>query len=140
MADFEFTLDEFTALAAKLDAIGTALTPTERAILLAVFQMAGDSVAGQGGGEEGLPSPSTGGDLETRLASLEERVRALEGEGGFESVRSSLNLGPTVRLQTDSFELPRLSDGFLGSFQPGSAKRLHAADDVSVGVSVGVMF
>jgi hypothetical protein len=160
MADFEFTEDEITDLASRLDGLGEAISRDERALLFAVFQMAGDNLAKRRGAA--LPATpqlssvtpqisndvESGSSLEGRVAGLEARVRKLEagdaaatsGVEKLEAIGDRLRPAVTVKLSTAGGGVPKLSSGFIGSFRGGQAARVMAADDVSVGVNVGVMF
>ena len=167
MANFEFSADEFVALAQRLDSLGAAIDPRERALLFAVFQMAADNLSARGASQAGLQSGSQSpgspetvpsdqsGELESRFNLLEVRVRRLEeaaaaepGQRSLESINERAGdrlaerraTSPIVGLRTEGGGVPKLSDGFLGSFRGGQAARAMVADDVSVGVSVGVMF
>lgn len=111
MAEYEFSGADLEQLSGKLDTIGENLNERERTLLLAVFQMAGDRVQSEGSDVAGF---------------------------GAQGVASN----PTYRFSAAGAGVPRLSDGFRGSFRPGPNRGLWAAggDDVSVGVSVGIMF
>jgi hypothetical protein len=103
---------------------------------------------------EALPNVSGGGSaepsvgLEVRLAALEARIRRLEArptgtdrsQENLEALSERREMTPTVRLRTEGGGVPRLSDGFLGSFQRGQPGSAIVGNDVGVGVSVGVMF
>jgi len=66
--------------------------------------------------------------------------RVTSGEGVGDDVRRVPKRPPVFSFNADSDRLPRLSEGFRGSFDPGAPAGVLAADDVSVGVTVGVMF
>lgn len=164
MAEYEFSVDEFEELASRLDALGDEIGPSERALLFAVFKMAADNIAKHSAvGQEpvnatgstdtsnvdpDLESVSrtggTGFSVEAQVQALEERVGRLETsvfrEGGLESLGDRVDASPTVQLRTEGGGVPRLSEGFLRSFSGGQAARVMAADDVGVGVNIGVMF
>lgn len=156
MADYEFATSEFVDLAARLDALRDDLTPEERAMLFAVFRMAGDYLNKQSAAAVGRAGPADspprleaqpGASVTARLEALEARVRQLEARVGTAPMGGSLEgLGgapmpaSAVQLRTEGGGLPKLSDGFIGSFRGGRPARILAADDVSVGVNVGVMF
>ena len=166
MTDYEFNAEEFTALARQLDTLGDEFTPRERAMLYAVFQMANESIAARAskpwsgvttlesaGHSELDDAPSSFEQRQSELiAGLENRIHALEAKIGrleinrisgssenLESFGESSLKGPTIKLQT-SGELPKLSDGFLGSFRRDRLGHAVVGDDVGVGVNVGVMF
>jgi hypothetical protein len=158
MADYEFATSEFADLAERLDTLKNELTADERAMLFAVFRMAGDylkkhSLAASGGAgardeppQAGSASPPSG-SVNTRLDALEARVRQLEARlagvatgGDLEAISGSPVLASAVQLRTEGGGLPKLSDGFINSFRGGNPGRVMTADDVSVGVNVGVMF
>ena len=68
-----------------------------------------------------------------------DRVAA-GGDIGDTDVRGGSPAEAVYRFSAGSERLPRLSEGFRGSFEPGAKRGVWAADDVSVGVTVGVMF
>lgn len=143
MADFEFELDEVAALADKLDGFDDVFDGRDRALLVATFAMAGEALrpptaSGVDGDERSAAGPADA--LEARVAALEARLAELEGGGGLERTSLVDQRAPTIRLRTEEGAVPRLSEGFVGSFRPGQIGRVAAGDDVSVGVSVGVMF
>ena len=159
MAEYEFATSEFAELAARLDALQNDLTPSERAILFAVFRMAGDYLDKHTAPRPGAArvaedtsqlettSAQQGGSVGSRLEALEMRVRQLEARVGMTTTAGNLEglavpplaIG-AVQLRTEGGGLPKLSDGFIGSFRGGRAARVMAADDVGVSVNVGVMF
>lgn len=74
-----------------------------------------------------------------QLAGDKVQSEGSEVEGfGAQGVASN----PTYRFAAAGAGVPRLSDGFRGSFRPGANRGLWAAggEDASVGVTVGVMF
>lgn len=160
MAEYEFSVSDFEELAGKLDALGDEVPPSDRAILFAVFQMAADNMARRAGANPAEPT-ATGGkplaDLESlapndgrtspidrQIQALEQRIRRLEASvisnGSLESAGDRIDAFPTVQLRTESGGVPKLSEGFLRSFRGGEAARVMTADDVGVGVTIGVMF
>lgn len=58
MADLEFTSKDIDALAGKLDDVGANLDDREKAMMLAVFQMAGDQLAEAATEVEGFAATS----------------------------------------------------------------------------------
>lgn len=110
MADHEFTGDDLAELATKLDQLSDRFTERERALLLATFQMAGDQLRQLGGGSGGL-----------------ERT----GFGAADAL-------PTLRIANVE-QLPRLSEGFAGSFSRGDIGALDGRRSVEWDASVSVM-
>lgn len=114
MADQEFTGQDLAALARKLDDLSKRLTDRERAMLLAVFQMAGDQLnqlSGGGGGTGGLESVS-----------------------GFAMPETM----PTLKIANIE-ALPSLSAGFRNSFTRGGVSDLALTDAIEWDASVSVM-
>lgn len=114
MAEQEFTGEDLSRLATKLDDLSSRLSDRERAMLLAVFQMAGDQLNQLSGGGTGA--------------------------GGLESARGFVvpETLPTLRI-TNVDALPSLSSGFRDSFTRGGGADLAGMRAIEWDASVSVM-
>ncbi len=112
MPDITVSADDVDRLAAKLDQIGTQLDSDEKALLLAVFQLAGEQIA-------------------THTAAAPE-----DEVSGFQMGDAMQPFG----LSYSSIPSGALGQGFRGSFSSGRAAGIRnpniAADTIGVGVGV----
>ncbi len=110
MPDITITADDVDRLAAKLDQIGDQLEPDEKALLLAVFKIAGDEIA-------------------AHAAAPDDDV------SGFQMGSARL-----MNLSYSNMPVGALGRGFKGSFASGGPASIRnpniAADTIGVGVGV----
>lgn len=111
MPDITITADDVERLATKLDQIGDQLEPDEKALLLAVFQVAGEQIAAHASG------------------APEDEV------SGFQMGSSRL-----MNLSYANIPAGALGQGFKSSFASGGPATFRnpnvAADTIGVGVGI----
>ena len=114
MPDVEFSSSDLSALAVKLDQISERLSDRERAMLVAIFQMAGDQLSKLSAGAGG------GGSLESTGFVVPAKL-------------------PSLKISSPG-PIPTLSSGFRDSFTKGvAAGRPGGIAAVEWDASVSVM-
>jgi len=121
MPEITITADDVDRLATKLDEIGDQLDTDEKALLLAVFHIAGEQIAAHAG--DAASADPDGPDPDSEVSGFQM--------GG--SMRP-------LNLSYSSIQPGALGQGFRGSFSSQGASSFRnpnvAADTIGVGVGV----
>jgi len=118
MPEITITADDVDRLATKLDEIGDQLDSDEKALLLAVFHIAGEQIAAHAG------------DADPDRADADSEVSGFQMGGSMRPINVSYS----------SIQPGALGQGFRGSFSSQGASSFRnpnvAADTIGVGVGV----